>query len=223
MGLDGESPTILHYQVDSPQVVTITVESVQPPDDDPLNDPVVTVITPGGEWLAYNNDHTTDRDDLHTSDAALTDLLLPEAGRYTLRANTYGGIYEGEVAVTVTPGDRYGAEIDRDDDVTQVSARLPQNVPYDYTFQANAGARVTLTARDTGSTLDPLVTLYGPDGDPLAQNDDHASDDLSLDVFDAQLAEVELPADSTYRVRVADILGRAGTFQLTVRVTPPGT
>jgi hypothetical protein len=64
--------------------------------------------------------------------------------------------------------------------------------------------RIALEARRIGSPLDVALTILGPDGKELAQNDDLPG------TTDAGL-EFAVPADGTYQIVVRDLAGKSGT------------
>jgi len=71
---------------------------------------------------------------------------------------------------------------------------------YRITFEGELGQVVTLTARDSQeSIVDPLIALVGPDGEPIAGDDDFGGE------LDSQIADFELPANGTYTL----LLGHA--------------
>lgn len=214
--LDGESPALLIFTGNAGQTVTITANRAD--DDNPLNDPVLVVVR-NGFVLAYNHRHGTDSPELAPEDAQIRDFLLPADGDYTLYVNTYGGIYAGDVTVTLTRFDAFFTTVEETDQRVTITGILPPGRAYEgYTFYVQAGEVITLTARDAGRTLDPVLTLLDADGQVITWNDDHAGHDLTLDAFDAQIWRFEVPADDVYTVRLSDFLGQSGAFMLTIDV-----
>ncbi len=93
-----------------------------------------------------------------------------------------------------------------------------QDVDY-YKFAGEIGQRYIFDARcqALGSPADPILTLYGPDGKQIAENDDTNGRDSHLDMT--------LPAPGQYRLRVAETRGKSGpeyVYCLTVQMPPPG-
>jgi hypothetical protein len=223
--LSGEGPVIFAYTAAGGEVITVTARSLSGGEEYPedsaerraARDPVIDVLGPDGVRLAYNHRHRTTRDDLNVDDAVISRLRLAEAGTYHLRVNTYGGSFRAEIEITLETDDRFQARIDRQsDERTVIRAALPRLARYTYAFEASAGQQLTITARDTSHTLDPLLWLLAPDDEPIAFNDDHGSADTALDVLDARIAQVSIPVDGVYTVVVVDFLGRAGTFELVI-------
>lgn len=218
--LSGEGFTIYSLAAEGGEVITITVRSLHElaaDEPDYVLDTVVDVLNPIGKRIAYNDDHRTDRADLLPSDSVISKLLLDKPGEYRIRVNTYGGISATEVEITVSAADLYDAVIrgEADGGMT-ITAALPRIGVYRYEFEASTGNVFTITARDLTQTLDPIVHLLDEDGNTVAMNDDHGTDDLSLDVLDARIASFTVPADGMYTVTVSDFLGRTGRFELRI-------
>lgn len=88
----------------------------------------------------------------------------------------------------------------------ELTAQAPR-ASYEVTLQA--GQVVTLTT-DTDTNLDTVLTLIGPDGEPVAQNDDDASGDLTSEiVYGAARA-------GTYTAVVTGYGNATGSFSLTI-------
>jgi hypothetical protein len=54
----------------------------------------------------------------------------------------------------------------------------------------------------------------------LAQNDDHASTNLTLDIFDAQIV-YDAPDDAPLTIELREFLGRAGLIELVIVYAAP--
>ncbi|MBN1679794.1 MAG: hypothetical protein JW966_05850 [Anaerolineae bacterium] len=87
-----------------------------------------------------------------------------------------------------------------------------------YQFRGRAGQtwRISVSAQPD-STVDPVVSVYGPAGGELANNDDRAADDL-----DAHLV-FTLPTDGAYRLLVESSEGgiTTGAYLLSVFIDSP--
>jgi len=174
---------------------------------------VVAIISPADRVLAYNNNHATDNADLGDSDALIPTLSLPDDGTYTLYVNTYGGIYAGELRMTLSDIDPFNVA---DDNETR-TITLPAGQPYRQTLTLEAGAVVTIIARDLNRTIDPALTLLDDAGEQIAFNDDHPGMDLTLDAFDAALYAVEITRTSDYTLVLWEMLGSGGEIELTIQ------
>jgi hypothetical protein len=90
---------------------------------------------------------------------------------------------------------------------------LAAGAAWEATFPGRAGAawEGSVRARRLGSPLDARLELLGPDGAVVASADDSTdrAEGLATHHADPELLAT-LPADGTYRVRVADLLGRGG-------------
>jgi hypothetical protein len=71
-----------------------------------------------------------------------------------------------------------------------------------YEFEGTAGQvwRITVDPLDT-STLDPVITLYGPSGTEVASNDDRSAESIGSEL------RVMLPETGVYRLLVQSSLG----------------
>jgi hypothetical protein len=104
------------------------------------------------------------------------------------------------------------------DGVTQhiFFARVEEGGTAEQTFDALAGDIVTLTVSGLDWTFDSIMTLLSPEGETLAENDDHEMPSFALGDYQSQILDFEIPADGTYTVQVADLNGAAGNFVLSI-------
>jgi hypothetical protein len=204
----GAGPVDVQYSSPGSERLTITARSLaQTPID------VTLEILQGNTRLAFNDDHPGLADtELSANDAALMGLILSAPGVYTLRIHSFSGAQDGPVEVQVQAEPAVGPC-----PLAAVLELLAQQVIV-CTLDAEAGQRITLRARDLSGTLDPALALLAPDGMLVAQNDDHASDDLTLNVLDAQIADFPVTETGRYTLRVRDFSGAAGTLELEFRV-----
>lgn len=77
---------------------------------------------------------------------------------------------------------------------------------HEWTFTGQADQVIAVLAVTTSGDLDPVIEIFGPGDDLVAQNDDLASL-----VTDAGLEALRLPADGLYTVRVSRYQGEQGT------------
>lgn len=207
--LDGKSAALLTYTAPEVQTITLTVRAISE------LDPVVELLTPDGQRLAYNDDASLTG--LAPTDAALVGLTLPEAGDYTVRVNTFNGVTEGEVEVLLTVVDSIPATISEPDEgITTIQVQLPKNGVYRYELPITTDQMVQITARDPFGGLDPVLTLRNAAGEVVTRNDDHNSTDWTLNIFDAQLKEIIIPADGVYTLELREFIGRAGVIEITI-------
>lgn len=192
---DGEF-AVATYDSDGGEQVTLTAESALP-------SVVLDVIDPTGDTIAYAEADST-------GVVTLPRLTLENAGRYIVRANTFNGEGTGEVTVTLT---RHAPPVMTPDGTT-LRVPLGAGEVAAITLEDFEGATVTITVRDPGGLLDPLVTVTDVQSVGLASNDDHGSADVSLNRFDARLT-VALGAQPT--VFISEFLGRPGWFEVSIR------
>ncbi len=208
--LDGQSPAYFTFAGEAGQGVTI--ELLPADDDNPLNAPVLALI---GDrqvlaYRAYNED---------TPHARIADFILPVTGDYWIFADTYGGIYAGDLILTLSFVDPFRVAVEESADLLTVTAYLPDSQVFAHQVDFSAGERVTITVHDHGRGLDPIVWLYDGEGELIAWNDDHLSYDevdLTLDAFDAQIRDFVIPLDGTFTIKVSDFLGNSGQFALLI-------
>ncbi len=223
-------PVSLTYEGVEGEVITITVSS-----EDGALDTTLTLINPDGDEVGFNDDHDTDFD-LNRFDSALTDVELDSDGVYTIVINTFSGSGEGSILVTVESSLSGGSGEDEggkegDSGSAQggegapivVVGDVPDDETFEYTFEGVEGDIVTITARATDNSLDPVTTLIGPDGDEVASNDDHDDDDPDLERFDSRISEFELPETGEYTVSVRGFGGFGGELELTIEFGSGGS
>lgn len=81
-----------------------------------------------------------------------------------------------------------------------------------YIFTGERGMYVNLTLRRTSGRLDPLITLYDPEGQPLALDDDSGGDEA------ASLQNILLTKGGTYSV-IAAGGGQSGDYRLVLQTS----
>lgn len=204
----GAGPVDVIYAAAPDEVLTITARSTAA---EPID--VTLEVLLDDDRIAFNDDHLTEMDELAPQDSAITGLIIHEAGDYTLRIHSFSGAQSGEVEVLVESKPLV-AECEAP---TQSVELLPHRA-FTCLLDLQAGQTVTLIARDTSGTLDPILALLDEDRALLARNDDHNSPDLTLNVLDAQITGYEVEETGTYTVRVSDFGGAAGTLELHIEI-----
>lgn len=166
---------------------------------------VTLAVLRGNNLLAYNDDEGDG------TDAAIHDLVLTEPGDYTIRLHTFNGVEQGEVMLSIET-----LPLVAPCDVPLQTVTLAAQQPFACTLMLDAGAHLTLTARDTAGTADPVLTLSA--GDFSLSNDDHASLDTALNTLDAQLVAT-LDEGGVYTVTVTDFAGQSGRVALEIDIS----
>lgn len=81
------------------------------------------------------------------------------------------------------------------------------NLSHIYTFDGVAGEYVLIEMNRVSGELDPRITLYDPDGVPIATDDDSAGNNGAI------LRNIQLIADGLYSIQ-ADGSGQAGAYSI---------
>lgn len=188
--------------VDAPLYVHLQAQS-----DSEDFDPVLWVVDSGNYLLAYN-DNTDEQ-----GNAEIDDLyMLP--GSYTIFVDSFNGVSEGEISLSLDIVDPFNTDISESG--TFIRANLPEDTIFRYSFPANIDDVLTITVRDISGTLDPYLAIYDESGNLLLANDDHQSADLILNIFDSKISEWEVPVDGTYIIEIHDFSGNSGQFELII-------
>lgn len=203
--LDGQGAAVATFTAASGDHVTLSAQAI-----DDL-DTTLELLGPNGRRAAFNDDHGTDDPALAASDSRILWLTLDHAGEYVVRVDSFNGVTAGDVQLTLDvlpPPDAAAREV-----------LLLRGEALTIPLALDAGDRLTVTLRDPRGLRDPLVRLVAPDGALIAANDDHASADLTLNLFDARLA-VTVDAAGEYRLELREFLGRGGLLALEIAVIP---
>jgi len=112
-----------------------------------------------------------------------------------------------------------GANIARNDPLVPGETSfvsLEEGLVQVFTFDGRAGQTATIAAvARPGDTVDPLIVLIGPSGQPLAGDDDSAGN------FDSLLLDVPLASDGTYSVLLTHAMG-GSAGQVAIRLVLSG-
>ncbi len=82
-----------------------------------------------------------------------------------------------------------------------------------YLFSGAAGQLVTLSMVGTSGSVDPVLTLYDPNGQPMATDDNSGGGSAAL------LRDIHLPTDGDYIVQALG--GGSGNYQITLEAGAP--
>lgn len=222
--LTADAPAQMTYSAQANEAVSIGVRGGG------TIDTTLSVFAPDGERIAFNDDlqipdgsgdgcYEWGDTCYSANESLLPYLVFPVAGDYTIVIDSFNGVQEGEVTVSIE-GWRDGFFVLIEDTPQRTVVNFPLR-PHDpigtYTFSVQAGERLTISARDVDGGLDPRLMLLDPAGTVIAANDDHAGEDSALDTLDAQIAAFVIPADGDYTVLVSDFLGHDGVIELTIQ------
>lgn len=162
--------------------------------------------------LAFNDDHGTDRSDMGERDAHIEPFTLPADGEYTIRVNSFSGAQTGQVIVTVQVHSLFACPANS----VQWFA-LAANERFLCSVQIKAGSKITVTARDVSSTLDPVLEVWH-EAERVAYNDDHGTANAALNTLDAAIVDMIIDTEGEYIVYVSDFSGAAGAFELFIQL-----
>lgn len=202
----GETHT---YAFDSPGNETLSASMRRADGPASALDPVLELLDPAGDLLAYSDDIAPGQ-----PDAAFDDILLTAGGTYTLIARSFGNRSGGEYLLTARRTPLPALPPARSIALNSaVEGQIPAAGPADrWAFDGKAGQVVSIAVDQAPlSSLDPLVELIGPAGDMLAYSDDEGGGKNSL------ISGFTLPATGTYTI-VARAWGgiTGGAYMLTL-------
>jgi hypothetical protein len=183
-------------------------------------DPFLILADANGYELARNDDSTST-----TTDAAITDFVLPADGTYLVRATRYGfanGPSTGDYTLVI---ETRAESIDLGSEGTPAPLKLGSAATgaldlshpgARYTFSGRAGDRVTISVQRTSGDLDLALVLSGPAGAEIVSN--HAWTVPG----ETRIARLALPASGTYTVEVLlNDLTTSGTYRVIALAEPP--
>ncbi len=123
-------------------------------------DPTLRLLDSQGREVAYDDDSGGDLN-------ALIFFPVPEGGDYTVVAGRLSGSGSYELRLDLAPEPALIAYGD------QIESSLSSNVPVSlWAFEGQAGDFVSIAMEAVGAGLDPKLTLFGPQGEEVAYNDD---------------------------------------------------
>lgn len=200
-------PFDIIFSAEAGQRVRILVEGIEE------FDPVVMVMSPDSNQLAYNDNISP----IEGETQAGFSLKFPASGRYLIRVDTFNGVSEGQANLYIFDDTHY-YQIEEEDNLTRWIAPLAEDSVFSIEQTFSAETPITITAKDSSGDFDPYLRVRDSEGNIIISNDDHNSLDFSLNIFDARIAEWQVPADDTYTIEVFDFLGRAGEVILEIKV-----
>ncbi len=141
-------------------------------------DTTLSLISASGETVAENDDR---------GDGTLNSQLVYRAdqpGRYTVVVSSFSGQDTGDavVSMAVDPNAQAPfnyATIERSVIARHNGAINDANPEDDYPLDLAAGQTILVMADSPNEDLDPVITLNGPDGYPVALNDDRSDGTLN--------------------------------------------
>jgi hypothetical protein len=89
---------------------------------------------------------------------------------------------------------------------------------YEHALALQANDHITITERGVGLNFGGVTKLLSPDGKTLAEDDGYDAHVFAGSDSDAQIADFIISKAGTYKVRITEYQGNAGTFILTLAV-----
>jgi hypothetical protein len=212
MTLRSGNPATQTITATAGEVLTISVR-----DTSGTLDPKLTLSDANGSTLAENDDHSSGDTALDSLDARIVNFLVTSDATYTIEVSDFFG-NAGTAEVSVTRGSAsapiVATPVPSSGEV--MTGELVAGGRFSQTLTLDSGEVVTITARDTGNTLDPKLILRDSNGVIVAENDDHSGGDTTLDSLDARIQNFIPQTSGTYTIEVIDVFGAAGSFELTI-------
>jgi len=160
----------VRYDVDLPAGEPFVATTIAVSDE---LDTTLTLISPAGETVAENDDR---------GDGSLNSQIIYRAdqpGRYTVVVGTFAGQGAGDAVLSLAIDPNAQAPFNFEAIPRSVIARYEGQIDdrtpeRDYPLDLAAGQTILVMADAADEGLDPVITLNGPDGFPVAINDDRA-------------------------------------------------
>lgn len=170
-------------------------------------DTYLAVEAPSGA-VRTNDDHEYDQD------RSRLEVVVTETGRWTVRVTSFEPGSTGHYTLLLdarVPEVRDLLDRPVEGALASDDQRLKDGRYGDtHVFQGTAGDRMTVDLRSAGG-FDPVVMLFAPAGDLVAQNDDYEGS------LDHSRIQVELESTGEYRVVVTSYeAGETGSYALSV-------
>ncbi|GAB5493182.1 MAG: hypothetical protein Phog2KO_33970 [Phototrophicaceae bacterium] len=207
--IDSENRGTIEYIVeDAPEYITI--EAIA--NDTENFDSVIWVVDSDNHLRAYNNNQADN------SNALIENLLLtPDT--YTIWVDSFNGVSEGDVVLSIITVDPFNEIIETGDTTQSIIVTLPEDMVYRYMLDLSTNNLVSIHVRDMSGTLDPYLQILDDSEVQVVANDDHQSSNLSLDVLDSLISDWDVSDDGLYTIEVRDFLGNSGQFELSITIT----
>lgn len=170
-------------------------------------DPYLELLDPFGNLVAAN-------DDARNFDAALA-YVVPMTGQYVLRLTSNQGNSAGGYAVELA----FDPEMTRMTPPTLITignvaqGQVERDGAQAWRVVGAAGERLGVRVESRTTGFDARLTIYGPDGAQLAENDDSGG---NLN----PLLNLTLPDDGAYTLVVGSYNGDAGQYSLVTAAQP---
>jgi hypothetical protein len=203
LSISAAAPTMRLYEAKAGETIQLSARAIEAGENTP--DLVLWIIF-DGQLLAYNDNHG------ELPNPSLK-LNLSEAGLYSIYVDSFNGVGEGTVELLLELVDPFQLEITEEEETIRLLVHLPASRIFRYSFEAEGSLMIRAT--DTSGNLDPYIRLLNNSEEILGENDDHASHDFSLGLFDSRLL-ITVPK-ARYFLEAYDYLGNAGQLEILIR------
>jgi hypothetical protein len=198
--ISAEAPSLRWHRARPGVPIHISAKAVDAGENTP---DLVLWLVLDGRVVAYNDNYG------ESSNPSII-LSSPEDAVYSVYIDSFNGVSTGTAEVLVTLLDPFNLQINEEiNDFTRLSLYLPESQVFRHQFVASGSVRVS--AKDLSGNLDLYIRLLS-EGQVVAINDDHKSEDTTLGRYDSFL-DLFLGA-GFYVVEVRDFLGNAGQIEI---------
>ena len=205
------SAQLYAFNATAGDIVTVSVVQTQ---NSPL-DPFLVVLNNAGGVLAADDNSG------EIPNSAAAQITIPENGTYFVIASSNSTI-DGVISETLPTANPYVITVTGHNAPAEQGERIlyyrtsltinvrpdergyssPQEPIYYYVFNGTAGQVVNVEMN--ASSLDSMLSLFDPNGNRIAVNDDATSTEV-LNPRDAMLESVTLPTTGTYIIMATDV------------------
>ncbi len=208
-------------EVQGERLVTLMVEV----DEDGL-DPVLLLLDPDGRELVRGVKAVSG-----AIGTRITDLRLPETGRYTVVVTRFGGQIgrsSGDYVLSLREGQDEAQTIGLTGQEISYGSRVTREITADdsrhlYTFAGDAGDIISVVSTATDpSELDTFMILTDANGSEIVRNDDNVFALEGNDSFSAAIFFQPLPHDGFYTVEISRFGRGVGEYALELRLEERG-
>lgn len=172
--------------------------------EEPQMDLTLTLYGPGRQTIArIDNGYAG-------SAEAVTDLILEQPGNYLVEVSEFfqdDGRYTLSFVQSDLPQYSTGGRIEFGQ---AIQSDLPPQGQQYWVFGGTHGQRISIVVEPAATTLDPVLELFGPDGQQLVTLDEGFSGDPEL------IAGFELPSSGEYAILVRSFSQQGGEFTLSL-------
>lgn len=205
-------PIWLVYESEGDEYISIISQNET--ENETAVDTVLTLIDPDQNQIYYRDDLPLPEGDI-LREARIDLIYLAQKGPYQIRLDSFNGVGEGQIQLSLTVGDPFQIE--------KVTNGIRFYLPERHAFELNLelDQPVEIIARDLNDentlNLDPFIRVEDAGGQVLSLNDDHGSERLDLNQLDALVFLDPAGQSRPIKIYVGDVLGRSGYILLEIQ------